>query len=97
MLELGDRADDREEPTPDGSRTKTVLTDNAGKVEVTVPRDRIGAFEPVIVPKHHRKLGSMEELVLSLSSRGLTSGEISAHFAETFPRRREVPPGASVS
>ncbi len=72
-----------------GSRTKKVLTDNAGKVDVTVPRDRAGTFEPVIVPKHHRKLGSVEELVLSLTSKGLTSGEISAHLSEIY--------GASVS
>lgn len=72
-----------------GSRTKTVLTDNAGKVDITVPRDRAGTFEPVIVPKHHRKLGSVEELVLSLTSKGLTSGEISAHLSEIY--------GASVS
>lgn len=39
-----------------GSRTKTVLTDNAGPVTITVPRDRDGSFEPVIVPKHKRRL-----------------------------------------
>ncbi len=44
-----------------GSRTKTVLTDNAGKVDVTVPRDRAGTFEPVIVPKHHRSVQALEK------------------------------------
>lgn len=72
-----------------GSRTKTVLTDNVGKVEVQVPRDRAGTFEPVIVPKHHRKLGSVEQVVLSLTAKGLTTGEISAHLEEIY--------GASVS
>ena len=72
-----------------GSRTKTVLTDAAGKVDVTVPRDRAGTFEPVIVPKHHRKLGSVDTIVLSLTAKGLTTGEISAHLEEIY--------GASVS
>lgn len=72
-----------------GSRTKTVLTDNVGKVDITVPRDRTGTFEPVIVPKHHRKLGSVEQVVLSLTAKGLTTGEISAHLEEIY--------GASVS
>ena len=34
-----------------GKRTKTVITDNAGPVQIEVPRDRDGTFEPVIVPK----------------------------------------------
>lgn len=72
-----------------GSRTKTVLTDNVGRVAVAVPRDRAGTFEPVIVPKHARRLGSVEEVVLSLTAKGLTTGEISAHLEEIY--------GASVS
>lgn len=82
---------DQEEPSAgsarnvrNGTRTKTVLTDNVGKVEVRVPRDRAGTFEPVIVPKHHRKLGSVEQVVLSLTAKGLTTGEISAHLEEIY-------------
>ncbi len=72
-----------------GVRTKTVLTDNAGRVQVEVPRDRDGTFEPVIVKKRQRRLNDVDAIVLSLYSRGLTTGEISAHFAEVY--------GASVS
>ncbi|RNI24940.1 IS256 family transposase [Flexivirga caeni] len=82
-------ADERIRNVRNGTRTKTVLTDNVGKVEVQVPRDRAGTFEPVIVPKHHRKLGSVEQVVLSLTAKGLTTGEISAHLEEIY--------GASVS
>ncbi len=89
QLDADSGSQERTRNVRNGSRTKTVLTDNAGKVDVTVPRDRAGTFEPVIVPKHHRKLGSVEELVLSLTSKGLTSGEISAHLSEIY--------GASVS
>jgi putative transposase len=66
-----------------GTRTKTVLTD-IGPVEIDVPRDRAGTFEPVIVPKRKRRLGGVDEMVLSLSAKGLTHGEISAHLAEIY-------------
>jgi putative transposase len=72
-----------------GARSKTVLTDNAGPVEVEVPRDRDGTFAPVIVAKRQRRLSDVDAVVLSLYARGLTTGEISAHFAEVY--------GASVS
>jgi putative transposase len=59
-----------------GTRTKTVITD-VGPVTVEVPRDRDGSFEPQIVRKHQRRLGGVDDMVLSLSAKGLTTGEIS--------------------
>lgn len=72
-----------------GTRSKTVVSDAVGEVEVNVPRDREGTFEPQIVKKRQRRLTDVDEIVLSLYAKGLTSGEISAHFAEIY--------GASVS
>jgi len=72
-----------------GTRAKTVLTEATGQVEVDVPRDRAGTFEPQIVKKRQRRLNGVDEVVLSLYAKGLTTGEISAHFAEIY--------GASVS
>ncbi|MET0135530.1 MAG: IS256 family transposase [Kibdelosporangium sp.] len=66
-----------------GSRGKTVLTE-AGPVEITVPRDREGSFEPRIVAKRQRRLSGVDDLVISLSAKGLTTGEISAHLAEIY-------------
>lgn len=66
-----------------GSRSKTVLTD-VGPVEIDVPRDREGSFEPAIVKKRQRRLTGVDEMVLSLSAKGLTHGEISAHLAEVY-------------
>lgn len=71
-----------------GTRAKTVLTE-VGPVSIEVPRDRAGTFEPVIVPKGKRRLEGVDRIVLSLTARGLTTGEIGAHFAEVY--------GASVS
>ena len=72
-----------------GTRPKTVLTEATGHVEIDVPRDRDGSFEPQIVKKRQRRLTGVDEIVLSLYAKGLTTGEISAHFAEIY--------GASVS
>jgi putative transposase len=72
-----------------GTRSKRVLTESTGEVGIDVPRDRAGTFEPQIVKKRQRRLNGVDEVVLSLYAKGLTTGEISAHFAEIY--------GASVS
>ena len=66
-----------------GHRTKTVLTE-VGPVEIDVPRDRDATFEPKIVAKRQRRLSGVDELVISLSARGLTTGEVQAHLAEVY-------------
>src|SRR5690349_22035389 len=66
-----------------GVRGKTVLTE-VGPVRVSVPRDRDGSFEPRIVRKRQRRLTGVEDLVISLSAKGLTTGEIQAHLAEVY-------------
>ena len=58
-----------------GIRSKTVLSDAAGEVTIDVPRDRAGTFEPQIVKKRQRRLGEVDEVVLSLYAKGLTTGE----------------------
>src|SRR6266516_5284996 len=72
-----------------GTRPKTVLTEGTGQVGIEVPRDRDGTFEPQIVHKRQRRLSGVDEMVLSLYAKGLTTGEIYAHFAKLY--------GASVS
>src|SRR3954447_21252818 len=67
-----------------GTRTKTVLTDAAGEVQIEVPRDRAGTFDPVIVKKRQRRLSDVDAVAISLYAKGLTTGEISAHFAEVY-------------
>ena len=71
-----------------GVRSKTVLTE-IGPVQIDVPRDTDASFDPQIVKKRQRRLTGVDQIVLSLTARGLTTGEISAHFAEVY--------GASIS
>jgi transposase-like protein len=60
-----------------------VLTE-IGPVEIEVPRDRDASFSPVIVRKRQRRLDGIDEIVLSLTARGLTTGEVAAHFDEVY-------------
>ncbi len=66
-----------------GTRAKTVHTE-LGPVSIEVPRDRDGSFEPLVVRKRQRRLSGVDAMVLSLSAKGLTSGEICAFFADTY-------------
>jgi transposase-like protein len=66
-----------------GTRTKTVITD-VGPVELDVPRDRDGSFDPKLVRKRQRRLGGVDEMVISLTAKGLTTGEVQAHLAEVY-------------
>jgi putative transposase len=66
-----------------GKSARTVLTDS-GEVAIEVPRDRDGSFAPVIVAKRQRRLFSIDEIVVSLYARGLTTGDIAAHFGQIY-------------
>lgn len=71
-----------------GHYGKTVTT-TAGPVRISVPRDRNATFEPQIVKKGQRRAGPVDEIILSLYARGLTTRDITAHLEEVY--------GASVS
>ena len=78
-----DRAGHHSGNSRNGTRQKTVITE-IGPVAIDVPRDRAGTFEPVLVPKRKRRLGGVDQMVLSLSAKGLTHGEIAAHLEEVY-------------
>jgi putative transposase len=58
-----------------GHRSKTVLTE-VRPMQIDVPRDRDGSFEPKIVAKRKRRLSGIDELVISLSAKSLTTGDV---------------------
>jgi putative transposase len=69
------RADPQSGNIRNGSRSKTVLTECTGQVQIEVPRDRAGTFEPQIVKKRQRRLTGVDQIVLSLYAKGLTTGK----------------------
>src|SRR5215212_2804903 len=66
-----------------GTRAKTVLAE-IGPVDIEVPRDTNSSFDPQIVKKRQRRLSGIDEIVLSLTAKGLTTGEVAAHFADVY-------------
>ncbi len=66
-----------------GYYPKTVRTE-IGEVTVAVPRDRNGTFEPVTVPVGQRRLSGLDDMVVSLYAKGLTTGDISAHLEDIY-------------
>jgi len=66
-----------------GKTTKRLLM-NDGEIEVAIPRDRIGDFEPKLIAKHQRRLPGFDEKIISLYARGMTVREIQAHIEEIY-------------
>jgi transposase-like protein len=66
-----------------GTSRKTVTTD-VGDVDLRVPRDRNGTFDPQTVPKHQRRLDGLTGNVISLYAKGMTTGDIQAHLFEIY-------------
>lgn len=79
----GDPAGNGSGNSRNGSYGKTVTT-TAGPVRIGVPRDRNSTFEPGIVPKGRRRLGQVDDMILSLYARGMTTRDIQAHLAEVY-------------
>ena len=63
-----------------GSYTKKIKTSTVGDVLLNIPRDRKGDFNPVLIPKGKRMSDNLEEAILSLYSRGMTTSDISEHI-----------------
>lgn len=66
-----------------GTSSKCVITDNA-KVQLDIPRDRLGTFDPVTVPKYERHLKGLDDKIISMYARGMSNREISAHMKEIY-------------
>ena len=81
--ELGDPAGHGSGNNRNGTSAKTMLTD-AGAVPVKIPRDRNGTYEPLLIPKHSRRLEGFNSIVLSLVSRGMTTRDVQSHLAAAY-------------
>jgi len=66
-----------------GSSKKTIQSED-GELELSIPRDRNGSFEPVLVPKHQRRIAGLDEKILALYARGNSTRDISAQLEELY-------------
>jgi putative transposase len=78
---------DPSQPSRPNSRngySKKTVQSQHGEMELSIPRDRNGEFEPVLVPKHQRRLAGLDEKILALYARGLSTRDISAQLEELY-------------
>jgi transposase-like protein len=64
--------------------SKKKLKSNFGEVELQIPRDRHGDFEPMAVKKHQRCISSFDEKIISMYSKGMSTRDIQAHVEELY-------------
>jgi putative transposase len=81
--ERGDPAGRGSGNSRNGTTPKTVATE-VGDVDLATPRDRLGSFEPRLVPKGARRTGGLDEMIISLYAGGMTIRDIGAHLARTL-------------
>ena len=66
-------------------KTEKAVRSRFGELQIETPRDRFGTYDPVLVPKHERKLGnSVEQKILSLYSMGMSYRQIQSHLQELY-------------
>lgn len=65
-------------------KTKKRLKNDNGQIEISVPRDRNGEFDPVIVKKYERTIGPIEDKIISMYAKGMTTRDIQAHVEELY-------------
>lgn len=66
-----------------GKTSKTVKT-TLGEIDLEIPRDRNGSFEPVLIPKRSRKVEAIEDMIISLYARGMTVRDIEAQIRDVY-------------
>lgn len=76
-------APDRTDNSRNGYSSKRLITDD-GEIQLDVPRDRDASFEPKLVRKHQTRFQSMDDKILSLYAKGMTTREIVATFKEMY-------------
>src|ERR1700751_3599460 len=81
--EKGDPAGRGTGNSRNGSSSKTILTED-GEIEIAVPRDRAGSFEPHLIAKGQTRVDGFDDKILSLYARGMTVREIQGHLIELY-------------
>lgn len=81
--EAHERAEEPRSNTRNGTTPKTVLLQD-GSMELEIPRDRDGSFEPQLIRKGQRRLEVMDQQIIALYARGITTREIQAHLQELY-------------
>ncbi len=65
-------------------KSKKTLKGEFGELPIEVPRDRLGSFEPQLIPKHQTRWSGFDDKIISLYARGMTVREIQSHLQEMY-------------
>src|SRR5215213_5589916 len=71
-------------PNSRNGSTAKMVSSEIGEVDLAVPRDRNGTFTPQLVPKGSRRLGGLDEMIISLYAGGMTLRDIQHHLVSTI-------------
>jgi len=82
--EKSERTAEAKENYRNGYKAKTVKTGMAGEIELAIPQERNGEFEPKIVPKYSRDISGIEQKIINMYARGLTTREISEQVEDIY-------------
>ena len=64
--------------------SKKTVTSQYGEVDLAIPRDRQGTFDPVVVPKHQTTMVGIEDQIVALYARGMTTRDIQAQLTDLY-------------
>src|SRR3546814_1539607 len=72
-----------------GYGRKTVTTDG-GRIEIEVPRDRAGSFDPQLIAKYQRRFPGFDDKIISMYARGMSTQEITGHLRRSEEQTSEL-------
>jgi transposase-like protein len=82
-LTAAEETEDKPQNSRNGHSAKTVQSEH-GSLDLAIPRDGQSTFEPVLIPKHQRRLRGLDEKILALYARGLSTRDITLQLEELY-------------
>ena len=74
----------KQTPNSRNGRSKNTMSTQYGGVELAIPRDRQGTFEPAVVPKYQTTIPGIEDQIVALYARGMTTRDIQAQLQDLY-------------